>query len=72
MVGMNGYVENVALVCHQPSTQEAIGLCRAVLTRNRNHQARKGEGKLATESTQAPWGREGELLDLDDSKKVAS
>jgi len=72
MVGMNGYVENVAFVCHQPSTEEAIGRCGAVVTRNGNRQARKREGKLATESTQAPWRREGELLDLDDSKKVAS
>jgi len=71
MFRMNGDVENVAFVCHQPSTEEAIGLRRAVLARNGYCEARKGEGKLATKSTQAPWGHEGELLDLDDSKKVA-
>jgi hypothetical protein len=71
MLGMNSYVEDVAFVGHQPPTQEAIGRCRAVPTRNGDRQAGKGEGKLAAKSTQAPWCREGELLDLDDSKKVA-
>ena len=71
MLWMDRDIENVAFVCHQPSTQKAIGGCGAVFARNRNHQARKGQRKLATESAEAPRGREGELLDFDDSKKVA-